>query len=34
MFVGHYGVSLAAKKADNRLSLWWLFLGAQFLDVL
>lgn len=34
MFIGHYGVSLAAKKADNRLSLGWLFLGAQFLDVL
>ena len=34
MFVGHYGVALALKKADPRLSLGTLFLGAQFVDIL
>lgn len=34
MFVGHYGVSFAAKRADDTLPLWVLFLAVQFLDVL
>lgn len=34
MFIGHYGVSLAAKRYEPRLSLGWLFLAVQFLDVL
>lgn len=34
MFIGHYAASLVAKKADRRLPLGWLFIGAQFLDVL
>lgn len=34
MFAGHYGVSYALKKTDTRLSLGWLFLAVQFIDVL
>ncbi len=34
MFVGHYGVALAFKKADPRLSLGTLFLGALLVDIL
>ncbi len=34
MFIGHYAASFAAKKVDRRLPLGWLFIGAQFLDVL
>ena len=34
MFVGHYGVSFAAKKAEPSIPLWTLFLAVQFLDVL
>lgn len=34
MFVGHYGVALALKKADPRMSLGTLFLGAQLVDIL
>ena len=34
MFVGHYGVSFAAKKAEQSIPLWALFLAVQFLDVL
>ena len=34
MFVGHYGVSFAAKRYGPRLSLGLLFLAVQFLDVL
>jgi hypothetical protein len=34
MFVGHYGVSLAAKRWAPSLSLGWLFLAVQMLDVL
>ena len=34
MFVGHYGVSLAAKRASPVLSLGLLFLAVQLLDVL
>jgi membrane-bound metal-dependent hydrolase YbcI (DUF457 family) len=34
MFVGHYGVSFAAKRAEGTIPLWVLFLAVQFLDVL
>ncbi|HLJ87980.1 MAG TPA: hypothetical protein VKZ53_14255 [Candidatus Angelobacter sp.] len=34
MFVGHYGVSFAAKQAEKRIPLWLLFLATQFIDVL
>ena len=34
MFVGHYGVSFAAKKADPSVPLWVLFLAVQLLDIL
>jgi hypothetical protein len=34
MFVGHYGVSFAAKALDRRIPLWLLFLAAQLLDIL
>jgi hypothetical protein len=34
MFVGHYGVSLAAKRIDARLPLGWLFLAVQLPDIL
>ena len=34
MFVGHYGVALALKKADPRMSLGTLFLGVQLVDIL
>ncbi len=34
MFIGHYGVSLAAKRFAPRAPLGALFLGAQLLDVL
>ncbi len=34
MFVGHYGVSFAAKRAEHSIPLWVLFLAVQFLDVL
>src|SRR5712664_805022 len=34
MFVGHYGVSFAAKRADPTIPLWVLFIAVQFLDVL
>jgi len=33
MFVGHYGVSFAAKQVDASVPLWVLFLAAQLLDV-
>jgi len=33
MFVGHYGVSFAAKKGDASIPLWVLFLAVQLLDV-
>ena len=33
MFVGHYGVSFMAKKADDSIPLWVLFLAVQLLDV-
>ena len=34
MFVGHYGVSFAAKRVDRDIPLWVLFLAVQLLDVL
>ena len=33
MFVGHYGVSFLAKKAEDSIPLWVLFLAVQLLDV-
>ena len=33
MFVGHYGVSFAVKKADPTVPLWVLFIAVQLLDV-
>jgi hypothetical protein len=33
MFVGHYGVSMAAKRVDARLPLGWLFLAVQLPDI-
>ena len=34
MFIGHFGLGLAAKKIDNRPSLGTLFLAAQFIDLI
>ena len=34
MFIGHYGVSLVAKRYSPSLPLWALFLAVQVLDVL
>jgi hypothetical protein len=34
MFVGHYGVSFAAKRLAPALPLWALFIAVQLLDVL
>lgn len=33
MFVGHYGISFAAKKGDPSVPLWVLFIAVQLLDV-
>lgn len=33
MFVGHYGVSFAARKLEPSVPLWILFLAVQLLDV-
>src|SRR6266446_6569229 len=33
MFVGHYGVSFAAKRGDKTIPLWVLFVAVQLLDV-
>jgi hypothetical protein len=33
MFVGHYGVSFAVKRADASIPLWILFVAVQLLDV-
>lgn len=33
MFVGHYGVSFATKRADASIPLWVLFVAVQWLDV-
>jgi hypothetical protein len=34
MFVGHYGVSFAAKRVSPAIHLWALFIAVQLLDVL
>ncbi len=34
MFVGHYGVSFAASRAERRLPLWLTFLAVQWVDIL
>lgn len=34
MFIGHFGVGLAAKKTDTRISLGTYFIAAQFIDLL
>src|SRR6185437_17032312 len=34
MFIGHYGVSFALKRAVPRVSLGTLFLAVQFVDIL
>ena len=34
MFIGHYGIGLAAKKPAKTLSLGTLFLAAQWLDLI
>jgi hypothetical protein len=34
MFAGHYGASLALKRANPRFPLWLLFIAVQFIDVL
>ena len=34
MFIGHYGIGLALKKVEPRLSLGWLIFGAIMLDIL
>ena len=33
MFIGHYGPSFLAKRADHAIPLWILFLAVQLLDV-
>jgi hypothetical protein len=33
MFVGHYGISFAAKPAADRIPLWVWFIAVQWLDV-
>ena len=34
MFVGHCGVSFAAKSIEKNIPLWLLFIAVQFVDVL
>jgi hypothetical protein len=34
MFIGHFGVGFGAKSVAPEVSLGWLFLAAQFLDLL
>lgn len=34
MFIGHYGISFAAKSLEKRIPLWQLFIAVQFVDVL
>lgn len=34
MFIGHFGVGFAAKKADTKVSLGTYFLASQFIDLL
>ena len=33
MFIGHYGIALWLKKFDSKLSLGWLFLAVQLVDI-
>jgi len=33
MFIGHYGVSFAAKPAQKRVPLWLYFIAVQWLDI-
>lgn len=34
MFIGHFGVGLASKKIDRRVSLGTLFFASQFIDLI
>ena len=34
MFVGHYGVSYVAKRIDDSIPLWVLFVAVQLVDIL
>jgi len=34
MFIGHYGVAFAVKRADRQIPLWLLFVAVQFVDVI
>ena len=34
MFIGHYGVSFAARLSATRVPLWVWFIAVQWLDVL
>jgi hypothetical protein len=34
LFIGHYGVSFAIKRAQPAIPLWLLFIAVQFLDLL
>lgn len=34
MFIGHFGIGMAAKKVAPAVSLGWLFLAAQLVDLL
>jgi|GEM_PF-2916289 len=33
MFIGHFGVGLAAKRVDQKPSLGTLFFASQFIDL-
>lgn len=33
MFIGHYGISFAARSFEKTIPLWLLFLAVQFVDV-
>jgi len=33
MFIGHYGIALGLKKADNSIPLWVLFIAVQIVDI-
>ena len=33
MFIGHYGVSYAAKAVNKQIPLWLLFIAVQLVDV-
>jgi hypothetical protein len=34
MFIGHYGVALAARSVERRLPLWAYFIAVQWVDIL